>query len=69
MAHQHKYDANGKRICCTEEEKIYVDAGAGKLINKPKIKNDKKETIDRISNTTKEISIGITTGAINTTKN
>lgn len=40
MAHQHKYDANGKRICCTEEEKIYVDAGAGKLINKPKIKKE-----------------------------
>ena len=22
MAHQHKYDANGKQICCTLEEKI-----------------------------------------------
>ena len=23
MKHQHKYDANGKQICCTLEEKIH----------------------------------------------
>ena len=22
MKHQHKYDANGKQLCCTQEEKI-----------------------------------------------
>ena len=22
MEHQHKYDANGKQLCCTQEEKI-----------------------------------------------
>ncbi len=32
MKHQHIYDAQGKQICCTEEEKIYRDAGAEKLI-------------------------------------
>jgi len=33
MAHQHIYDKNGKQICCTEEEKIYKDAGAENLLN------------------------------------
>ncbi len=28
MKHQHTYDAQGKQICCTEEEKIYRKAGA-----------------------------------------
>ena len=32
MEHQHTYDAQGKRLCCTEEEKIYTKAGAEKLI-------------------------------------
>ncbi|NGM61730.1 cadmium-translocating P-type ATPase [Sphingobacterium sp. SGG-5] len=32
MEHQHQYDANGKQLCCTQEEKIYVRAGAKNLI-------------------------------------
>ena len=31
-AHQHKYDNNGKQICCTQQEKIYNNAGASKLL-------------------------------------
>ncbi|MES2410611.1 MAG: heavy metal translocating P-type ATPase [Bacteroidota bacterium] len=30
--HQHKYDAQGKQLCCTQEEKIYTKAGAKDLI-------------------------------------
>lgn len=32
--HQHIYDEQGKQVCCTEEEKIYVNAGAEDLIKK-----------------------------------
>lgn len=32
MKHQHKYDANGKQLCCTQEGKIYTQAGAKNLI-------------------------------------
>ncbi|WP_284653208.1 heavy metal translocating P-type ATPase [Flavobacterium terrisoli] len=32
MKHKHKYDANGKQLCCTQEEKIYTKAGAKDLI-------------------------------------
>jgi Cd2+/Zn2+-exporting ATPase len=32
MKHQHTYDAKGNQICCTEEEKIYKEAGADKLL-------------------------------------
>ena len=32
MEHQHKYDAQGKQLCCTQEEKIYTKAGAKQLI-------------------------------------
>jgi Cd2+/Zn2+-exporting ATPase len=32
MKHQHKYDAQGKQLCCTQEEKIYTKAGAKDLI-------------------------------------
>ncbi|HRP36318.1 MAG TPA: heavy metal translocating P-type ATPase [Candidatus Dojkabacteria bacterium] len=32
MEHQHKYDAQGKQLCCTQEEKIYTKAGAKHLI-------------------------------------
>ena len=28
MKHQHTYDAQGKQLCCSEEEKIYTEAGA-----------------------------------------
>jgi Zn2+/Cd2+-exporting ATPase len=32
MEHKHKYDAQGKQICCTQTEKIYTSAGAKELI-------------------------------------
>ncbi len=34
MAHQHKYDKNGKQLCCTQQEKIYNKAGASSLLHK-----------------------------------
>ena len=36
MKHQHQFDAQGKQICCTEEEKIYTNAGASKFLDKKK---------------------------------
>ena len=36
MEHVHIYDKNGKQICCTEEEKIYKEAGSEKLIKDKK---------------------------------
>lgn len=39
MEHQHKYDAQGKQLCCTQEEKIYTKAGAKELV-KGHHKND-----------------------------
>ena len=32
MQHIHKYDAQGKQLCCTQTEKIYTNAGARELI-------------------------------------
>jgi Zn2+/Cd2+-exporting ATPase len=32
MTHQHKYDAQGRQICCTRQEKIYTKAGAKDLL-------------------------------------
>lgn len=32
MEHKHKYDKNGKQICCTQTEKVYVQAGAKELL-------------------------------------
>ena len=32
MAHHHKYDKNGKQLCCTQQEKIYTNAGAKHLL-------------------------------------
>lgn len=32
MEHQHIYDAEGRQLCCTQEEKIYTNAGAEELI-------------------------------------
>jgi Cd2+/Zn2+-exporting ATPase len=34
MEHQHQYDADGKQLCCTQEEKIYTQAGAKALLKK-----------------------------------
>ncbi|HEX8016013.1 MAG TPA: heavy metal translocating P-type ATPase [Flavobacterium sp.] len=33
MEHKHEYDAQGKQLCCTEEQKIYAKAGAKDLID------------------------------------
>lgn len=33
MEHQHIYDENGKQLCCTQEEKIYTEAGAEELLH------------------------------------
>lgn len=30
--HQHQYDAQGKQLCCTQQEKIYYEAGAAALL-------------------------------------
>ena len=40
MAHQHKYDKNGKQLCCTQQEKIYTNAGAKSLLNEGHTKHD-----------------------------
>jgi Cd2+/Zn2+-exporting ATPase len=32
MEHKHIYDKDGKQICCNQEEKIYINAGAKKLL-------------------------------------
>lgn len=32
MEHKHIYDAQGKQLCCTQEEKIYTKAGANELV-------------------------------------
>lgn len=32
MEHKHIYDAQGKQLCCTQEEKVYTNAGAKDLI-------------------------------------
>lgn len=32
MEHKHKYDKDGKQICCTQTEKVYTQAGAEKLL-------------------------------------
>lgn len=31
--HKHIYDAQGRQLCCTQEEKIYTKAGAKELVN------------------------------------
>lgn len=51
MKHQHKYDAQGKQLCCTQEEKIYTKAGAKDLIQDescctPKSKKQHKHSED-----------------------
>ncbi|MCH5684551.1 hypothetical protein LWM68_09900 [Niabella sp. W65] len=32
MEHKHQYNARGQQICCTQEEKVYAQAGARALI-------------------------------------
>ncbi len=40
MAHQHTYDKNGKQLCCTQQEKIYTNAGASALLKDGHSKDD-----------------------------
>lgn len=42
MEHQHKYDAQGKQLCCTQEQKIYTKAGAKNLIQEDDCCSTKK---------------------------
>lgn len=44
MAHKHTYDAQGKQLCCTQEEKIYTKAGAKNLIQDDDCCSTKKQT-------------------------
>ena len=37
MAHQHIFDAQGKQLCCNQEEKIYTKAQAQELIGHQKV--------------------------------
>ena len=38
--HVHKYDAQGKQLCCTQEEKIYTKAGAKSLLKEEHSEGD-----------------------------
>jgi Cd2+/Zn2+-exporting ATPase len=40
MAHQHKYDKNVKQLCCTQQEKIYTNAGAKHLLKEGHTEHD-----------------------------
>lgn len=40
MAHQHQYDKDGKQLCCTQQEKIYANAGAKHLLNEGHSEHD-----------------------------
>ena len=40
MAHQHTYDAQGKQLCCTQQEKIYNNAGASALLKEGHTNHD-----------------------------
>jgi Cd2+/Zn2+-exporting ATPase len=40
MQHKHIYDAKGKQLCCTQQEKIYTNAGAFSLLENGHSEND-----------------------------
>ena len=40
MEHKHTFDAQGKQLCCTQQEKIYANAGASKLLKDGHSKDD-----------------------------
>lgn len=50
MTHQHQYDAQGKQLCCTQEEKIYSKAGAKNLIQEDGCCSTKKYSEEAHSN-------------------
>ena len=37
IEHKHTYDKDGKQICCTQAEKIYINAGAKELLKVNKL--------------------------------
>ncbi|MGC3979363.1 MAG: hypothetical protein QM751_14735 [Paludibacteraceae bacterium] len=45
MKHQHIYDAQGRQLCCTQEKKIYTNAGAGKLTGNHSQSGNKKKHV------------------------
>ncbi|MBL0303241.1 MAG: cadmium-translocating P-type ATPase [Cytophagaceae bacterium] len=40
MEHKHTYDAKGKQLCCSQQEKIYTNAGANSLLEDGHSKKD-----------------------------
>ncbi len=40
MEHKHTYDAKGKQLCCSQQEKIYTNAEASSLLEDGHSKND-----------------------------
>jgi len=40
MEHKHTYDAKGKQLCCSQQEKIYTNAGASSLLEDGNSKKD-----------------------------
>lgn len=46
QAHVHQYDAQGRQLCCTEEEKIYTKAGAINLIKESHHADDEHDHLD-----------------------
>src|SRR5690554_7027940 len=43
MEHKHIYDKDGKQLCCTQEEKIYTNAGAKEMIDDACCSVEKKD--------------------------
>lgn len=43
MTHKHTFDAQGRQLCCTQEEKIYTKAGAKNLIQNDDCCSTKKQ--------------------------
>ena len=43
MEHKHIYDKDGKQLCCTQEEKIYTNAGVKEMIDDACCSVDKKD--------------------------
>jgi Cd2+/Zn2+-exporting ATPase len=39
MEHKHTYDAKGKQLCCTQQEKIYTNSGVPALLKSEHSKN------------------------------
>ncbi|MBK7959475.1 MAG: cadmium-translocating P-type ATPase [Bacteroidetes bacterium] len=40
MAHKHKYDKNGKQLCCKQQDKIYTNTGAKHLLKEGHTEHD-----------------------------